>query len=124
MKKKETNKIPVPKWVLPVLILAAGWLMYTFYFSPKEGLGSFAEFDPNNNANKDIRVRILYDKGINIDQVSGASVFIAIDRNNVEYKIQGPMQLPPSVTNKTSDIVILRGHIHKEYFHASSVRGD
>lgn len=124
MKNKQTNKIPVPKWVLPVLIVAAAWLMYSIYFSPKEGLGAFADFDPNNNANKDIRVKILYEKGINVDQANGASVFFAIDKNKVEYKIQAPLQLPASVTNRTSDIVILRGHIHKEYFHASSVRGD
>lgn len=109
----------VKKLFVPVLVLVVAAVVYFSYFSKSEGLGSFADFDTNNNANKEIRVEIVREKGVNKDEASGSTSFYAKDRNGVEVFVQAPLMLPPSFD--MSDIVTLRGHLHKEYFHAAEV---
>jgi hypothetical protein len=112
------------KFILPGLIILSALVIYLVYFSPKEGLGSFSDFDPNNNANKDIRVQLVKEKGIDTSSRPGSSIFYVVDRNGISYMIDGPLELPPGIL--TANVVILRGHLHKnpDYFHASSVRLD
>ena len=105
------------KLILPLMILIIVFLIYSIYFSPQKGLGSFSDFDPNNNANKDIKVRIVQEKGITRDQE--ASIFYAVDKNGTEVMVQAPLMLPQNI--ETANEVILRGHLHKEYFHAHEV---
>jgi cytochrome c-type biogenesis protein CcmE len=105
------------KLILPLMILIIVFLIYSIYFSPQKGLGSFSDFDPNNNANKDIKVRIVQEKGIARDQ--DVSIFYAVDKNGTEVMVQAPLMLPQNI--ETADAVILRGHLHKEYFHAAEV---
>jgi hypothetical protein len=40
------------KLILPLLLLLVVFIIYKFYFA-KSGLGSFDDFDPNNNAVKE-----------------------------------------------------------------------
>lgn len=109
----------IQKFILPVLIILGLYLIYTFYFSGSKGLGSFSDFDPNNNANKDIVIRIVAEKGITPDNRNGLSIFYAEDKNGTVVMIQGPLMLPPGI--QTAEVVRLRGHLHKEYFHAAEV---
>jgi cytochrome c-type biogenesis protein CcmE len=111
----------VQKFILPALIIIAAIAIYSIYFTPKKGLGSFADFDPNNNANKDIRVKIVETRGIRQD-ASGSTIFYAVDRHGTEVLVQGPPNISPDV--RTAETVVLRGHLHKEYFHAADVVAD
>ena len=107
----------IQKLILPLMILVVVFLIYTIYFLPQKGLGSFSDFDPNNNANKDIKVKIVAEKGITKDQ--DVSIFYAADKNGTEVMVQAPLMLPQNI--ETTNEVILRGHLHQEYFHAAEV---
>ena len=105
------------KLILPLMILIIVFVIYSIYFSTKKGLGSFSDFDPNNNANKDIKVGIVHEKGITKNQ--DASIFYAVDKNGTEVMVQAPLTLPKNI--ETAKEVLLRGHLHEEYFHAVEV---
>ncbi len=107
------------KFILPLLLLIGVFLIYTFYFSGSKGLGAFSDFDPNNNANKDIVVKVVTQKGIQPDNANGVSIFYAVDKNGMEVMIQAPLMLPQGFID--AETVRLRGHLHKEYFHAAEV---
>ncbi len=106
------------KFILPILIVAAILLVYNVYFSPKEGLGSFADFDPNNSAVKDIKVKIIPERGIERTSHGGAQ-FYAADKNNNVIVINAD-KVPQGI--ETAEIVILRGHLSQNNsFHAHDV---
>lgn len=107
------------KLILPLLIIAVAAVLYFLYFSPKDDLGYFSDFDPNNNANRDIIVKLLPDKGFVQDKNAGGTVFFVEDGAGKVMRVVGPLTLPPGmdVTNR----VTLRGHLHTDYFHAASV---
>ncbi len=107
------------KLIVPILFIALITLIYLTYFSQTEGLGAFSDFDPNNNASKDIRVELVKEKGIQEDAAGGQSIFYAKDKNGVVFLIHGPLELPPKM--ETNSVVTLRGHIHKDYFHAHEI---
>lgn len=107
------------KLTIPFLLLILISLMYTFYFSDK-GLGSFASFDTNNNANKEIRVKIIHEKGITADLQNGIVTFYAADKSGVQY----PVQAPASVDLKSAQQIILTGHLHTDHFHATGIEID
>jgi hypothetical protein len=108
----------IQKIILPVLIISAAALLYFTYFSPKEGLGSFSDFDTNNNANKEIRVKVVTEKGINNQE--GVITFFAVDNNGTEMMIQAPADIPENIG--TAGEVTLRGHLHPDHFHAVDVQ--
>lgn len=105
------------KLILPVLIVAAVFLVYKFYFVKGEQLGSFSEFDPNNSAVKEIRVQLLPDKGI--EQQGGMVSFFTSDRNGKVVQVSGELKLPDGFEN--AKVIILRGHISQDGFHAHEV---
>jgi len=105
------------KLILPVLIVAAILLVYNVYFSTKEGLGSFADFDPNNSAVKDIRVKVVAEKGFERTSHGGAQ-FYAADKNNNVFLVNAD-KVPQGIEN--AKIVILRGHLSQNSFHAHDV---
>lgn len=109
----------IQKIVLPALVAVVVLLLYFSYFSPKDELGLFSDFDTNSTANRDIIVRVLPEKGFIKDQ-SGGTIFYVVDRAGKEVKVVGPLTLPPGmdITNR----VTLRGHLHTDYFHAAEVR--
>jgi len=109
----------IQKLILPALFLVIILLIYIIYFSGKEGLGSFSDFDPNNNATKDIVVELVKERGVNSDAQGGSSIFYAKDKNGQVVMVQGPLPLPEGIENAAS--LILKGHLHKEFFHAHEV---
>ena len=104
------------KLILPILILVAVILIYAVYFSDK-GIGSFNDFDPNNNAVKDIKVKYLSERGVDIQ--SGSAVFYVSDKNGIVKAVSAPVNLPPGMEN--AEEVIIRGHLSGDSFHAHEV---
>lgn len=109
----------IKKLTIPLLLIILISLMYTFYFSDK-GLGSFTTFDTNNNANKEIRVKIVHEKGINIDQQNGTVNFYAADKNGIQYLVEAPV----SGNLQSALEVVLTGHLHTDHFHATGIEID
>jgi cytochrome c-type biogenesis protein CcmE len=106
------------KFILPGLIITIVIIVYAVYFAPKEGLGSFNDFDANHSAVKDIKVALIKDRGINRSPQGGA-VFYAADRNNNTVVVNAD-KVPPGI--ESAEIVILRGHLNQNNsFHAHDV---
>ena len=99
------------KLILPLLVITILALVYFIYFS-SEDLGTFSDFDVNNSASKDIKVQVLQDRGINnntfyVADITGKIVMVQTDH------------LPPGI--ESAQIVVLRGHLNKESFHAHEI---
>ena len=106
------------KFILPVLFLVVVFLVYTFYFSPKTDLGSFSDFDPNNSAVKDIRVKIVQERGMNKSPEGGAT-FFASDKNETVIQVNAD-KVPEGI--ESAQTVILKGHLSQNNsFHAHDV---
>ena len=99
------------KLILPLLVIVIIALVYFVYFSA-EGLGSFSDFDTNNSAVKDIKVQILQEKGIN------NNAFYAVDKTGKEVLVHAD-HIPAGI--ESAKIVVLRGHLNKDSFHAHDV---
>lgn len=110
------------KFVLPGLVIAIITLIYSLYFSGGEGLGSFSSFDTNNNANKEIRVKVIQSRGIQVDQQNHTASFYAEDKDGVQFLVEAPAPLPGNI--ETMESVRLTGHLHPDHFHATSVNID
>lgn len=109
----------IQKLILPALVLVILALLYFSYFSPKDELGKFSDFDKNSNANRDIFVEYVSSKGVIQDKANAASIFYVKDATGMEVKVMGPIILPPGMD--ISNRITLRGHLHGDYFHASEV---
>ncbi len=107
------------KLILPALLLAAILIIYFIYFAPQDELGLYSNFDTNNNGNKEIKVVLVQEKGIQSDPASQSSTFYAADAKGVQQLVQAPYPLPNGI--EQSDIIILRGHLHEDHFHATEV---
>ena len=105
------------KFILPVLIIAAVFLVYKFYFDKGSELGSYSDFDPNNSAVKEIRVQLLADRGI--EQHGGEVSFFTSDKNGKVVLVSGSLMLPEGFEN--AKVIILRGHLNQNGFHAHEV---
>ena len=99
------------KLILPLLVISIIALVYFVYFSA-EGLGSFSDFDINNSASKDIKVEILHERGIN------NNAFFVIDKTGKEVLVHSD-HLPSGI--ESAKVVVLRGHLNKDSFHAHDV---
>ena len=99
------------KLILPLLVISIIALVYFVYFSA-EGLGSFSDFDINNSASKDIKVEILHERGIN------NNAFFVIDKTGKEVLVHAD-HLPSGI--ESAKVVVLRGHLNKDSFHAHIV---
>ena len=98
--------------LLPLLVIIIIGLVYFVYFSPREGLGSFADFDTNNTAVKDIRVEVLQDRGISNNS------FYVLDKTGRVMLVNAD-HIPQGID--TAKTVVLRGHLNKDSFHAHDV---
>jgi cytochrome c-type biogenesis protein CcmE len=107
------------KMILPGLLLAAILIIYFIYFAPTGELGLFSNFDTNNNANKDIRVSLVKERGIQTDPVNQSAAFYVVDAAGVQNLVQAPYPLP--VDFESSNVIILKGHLHEDHFHAVEV---
>lgn len=108
------------KLVIPILVLAIVSLLYFSYFNPKEELGLFSDFDTNSNANKNVVVKIIPEKGIVSDPNSAATVFYVEDRIGKQVKVNGPLTLPAGMD--VTERVWLSGHYNGDSFHAHEVK--
>lgn len=104
------------KIILPLIFLISAFIIYSMYFHKDNSLGKFSSFDPNNNANKDIRITIIREKGVKIDEAAGSVMFFGRDKDGVEYPVQAPLPVPEKFNEMQS--VMLKGHLHKDHFHA------
>ncbi len=105
------------KLILPALLIIVAFLIYKIYFSSNKGLGSFSDFDPNNNAVKPITVELLKDKEIN--QQGSAVIFYVVDKNGKEMMVTGELNLPQGI--ETANVITLKGHLSQGGFHAHEV---
>jgi cytochrome c-type biogenesis protein CcmE len=105
------------KLILPLLTIVAIVLVYQFYFNTGEELGSYSDFDPNNSAVKEIRVQLLADRGI--EQNGMQASFFTADKNGREVQVSGELMLPEGFEN--ANVIILRGHLSGDGFHAHEV---
>ena len=103
--------------ILPFLLILFTFIIYKFYFDTGSNLGSFTDFDPNNNAVKEIRVQPLADRGIN--RQNGNVSFFASDKNGKVIMISGSFVLPEGFEQVTT--VIIKGHLSGDNFHAHEV---
>lgn len=104
------------KLILPLLLLLVVFIVYNFYFS-QSGLGSFDDFNANNNAVKEIRVQLLDDRGIN--QQGSDVVFYTADKNGKIMMVSGSITLPQEFNQ--AELIILKGHLSGDSFHAHEV---
>ena len=106
------------KFILPLLLIIIIAIIYFIYFSPKEGLGSFNDFDPNNSAVKDIRVMLIVERGIN-QTPEGGAVFFVSDKDNNVLQVNAD-KIPAGL--ESAEIIILKGHLSQgNAFHAHDV---
>lgn len=106
------------KLILPFLLATVILIIYSVYFSPEKGLGSFADFDPNNSAVKDIKVKVLHERGIERDNHGGVK-FYAADKHNTIIRVNAD-KAPKEI--ESAETVILRGHLSQNNsFHAHDV---
>jgi cytochrome c-type biogenesis protein CcmE len=107
------------KLILPLLVVVVAIIIYLLYFGGQEKLGNFSDFDTNNNANKDIRVTVIIEKGVDQNPAAGTAMFFAKDAKGVEYPVQVPLPLPQNFNELES--ILLKGHLHKDHFHAVEI---
>ena len=112
--------ILLKKLILPLLTLIFIAVVYFTYFTKGSELGLFSNFDTNNNANKEIRVRLVHEKGIKIDQVNNFMTFYAADKDGTEILVQAPL----TENINSANAVILNGHLHSDHFHATQIELD
>ena len=107
------------KLILPILLLFVVFIIYKFYFA-KSGLGSFDDFDPNNNAVKEIRVKVLPNQNINSE--SGSFAFIVADKDGKTLQAFGSASLPQGIGE--AETIILKGHVNQSGFCTHEVLTD
>jgi len=107
------------KLILPILLILIVFLIYTFYFA-KSGLGSFDDFDPNNNAVKEIKVKVLPNQNINSE--SGSFAFIVADKDGKTLQAFGSASLPQGIGE--AETIILKGHVNQSGFCTHEVLAD
>jgi cytochrome c-type biogenesis protein CcmE len=91
--------------------------IYRVFFATSTELTDFSTLDPNDNKNIEVRALLAKDQPIQVE--SGGSSFSVKDKNNKLYKVQGPGEVPEYFHD--ANVVIMRGHLHHDYFHASSI---
>lgn len=106
------------KIILPLLVTVIAVFLFVLYFVPKDDLGTFGSFDTNSNANQDIIVELVHEKGFSRDADAG-TIFYVKDKTGREVKVHGPIQLPPGLD--MTPRLTLRGHLHADYFHAVEI---
>ncbi len=105
------------KLILPILLVAVIFIIYIFYFAKSGNLGSFDDFDANNNAVKEIRVQLLSERGIN--KTGTDFSFYTSDRNGKVVMVSGSGILPAGIED--AEVIILKGHLSGNSFHTHEV---
>jgi len=100
------------KLILPSLLVFIVAIIYKIYFSGGMNLGSFDDFDTNNNAVKEIKVQVLPNQ--NINQQDGNFSFIVADKNGKTLQAFGSASLPQGIGE--AQTIILKGHVNQSGF--------
>lgn len=109
------------KVIVTIFAMFIFYVIYLLFIATTHEIFDLSTLDPNDNKNIDIRVYLAKDKPIQIDPAQNISIFYIKDKNAKLYKVQGPADVPAGFQD--AEIVILRGHLHHDYFHASSIVG-
>ncbi len=109
----------IQKFILPGLIVVVLAAIYIFYLSPKKGLGSFDNFDPNAHVQKEINVLLLADQGILPTGDNSRVLFYVKDKKGQRVRVSAPNELPEGFEN--AKVITLFGHLHQNSFEAVSV---
>ena len=75
-------------------------------------LGSFDDFDTNNNAVKEIKVQVLPNQSINLE--GGNFSFLIADKNGKTLQAFGSANLPQGIGE--AQTIILKGHVNQSGF--------
>ena len=106
-------------FIVPLLAAGVVALIYFSYFDHGDELGLFSEFDTNSNANKEILVKLLPEKGFEKDG-SGGTTFYVEDRSGKQIPVSGTATLPENF--EKAGRVALMGHYSGDSFHAHDVK--
>lgn len=107
------------KLVISIFAIFIVYVVYLLFFATSKEIFDMTKLNPDDNKNVDVRVYLAKDKPIQIDPAQNISIFYIKDKNAKLYKVQGPADVPAGFQD--AEIVILRGHLHHDYFHASSI---
>ncbi len=116
--KQERESMKKEKLIIPALLIVVILIMYFSYFKPKDELGLFSDLDTNSNANKEILVKVLVEKGFTNDG-SGGTTFFVEDRAGKQVVVSGSMEMPTGI--ETSNRIILSGHYNGNSFHTHGI---
>lgn len=100
------------KLILPSLLVFIVAIIYKIYFSGGMNLGSFDDFDTNNNAVKEIKVQVLPNQSINLE--GGNFSFLIADKNGKTLQAFGSANLPQGIGE--AQTIILKGHVNQSGF--------
>ncbi|PKL84342.1 MAG: hypothetical protein CVV24_00600 [Ignavibacteriae bacterium HGW-Ignavibacteriae-3] len=106
-------------FILPLLVAGVIALIYFSYFGHGDELGLFSEFDTKSNANREIVVKLLPEKGIENDG-SGEVSFYVEDRVGKQVLVSGSVSLPADFGSATR--VELMGHYNGSSFHVHELK--
>ena len=110
------------RFTKPILIIFSIFILYVIYslfFAESKEIFDLSRLSPDDNKNVDVRVYLAKDKPIQLIAEQNISIFYVKDKNNKIYKVQGPANLPEGFHD--AEVVVIRGHLHHDYFHASSI---
>ncbi len=107
------------KLILPILIFAAVFLVYKFYFAPTNDLGSFSKFSTGSEINQEINVAVVHSKGFKKNKSGEIVSFYARDINNTVVLVVAHESISDEIVR--TKIVSLLGHMHTDNFAAAKV---
>lgn len=108
------------KLILPAIIAVVVIIIWQIYFAPTKTLGSFDRFSGGSEVNQTINAAVVKSKGFERDANGNIISFYAMDKNNVEVRVNLHEPPPPEITN--ADVVEMLGHMHGNTFVAAKIK--
>lgn len=109
----------ISQLVLPITFIVVIAVIYFFYFSPTEELGSFKKFGGGSEINQQINVRVVKENGFERNAEGRIISFYAKDKDNLSIKIT--LHEPVTDDIVDAEVVELMGHMHGKDFTAAKV---
>jgi hypothetical protein len=110
----------IQKFILPLLVVLVLGLVYIFYLSPQRGLGTFDDIDPDAHVQKEIKVKLLADEGINTSSDGTKAIFYVKDVKGRRVEVAAGKSLLPNGFEQ-ADLITIVGHFHGPRFDAVEV---
>jgi len=107
------------KPILVIFFIFVVYVVYILFLAESKEISDFSKLGIDDNKNVDVRVYLAKDKPIQVDPTQNQSTFYVKDSNLKLYKVLGPADLPKGFHD--AEVIVIRGHLHHDYFHASSV---